>query len=309
MIHVHFHLILLSFLLGVAILKALNLRVTLSEHNLEFARETLTLNYAAADSKISAFRDLFSISKVDVPMSAPTHYYNNQMNFLNSAAAKTNLDAIGDVSGHIINTRIKQSFAYSNVIASIASRTLDIVQYQLRKIHKPNNRVLYFPIDFYSNYICDLDEVFFDSVERKFIQEVSGALKRFKDVENSTTATYFLHNSKIKSLKLNFISWNELVLRSLNCLLLASPSINNEGRKISREVIKDKEVLEIIKDKFSATINNSEISTDVFVDFSDYLKQNSWSKGISNIYKVFFYSTPTHQSFQRENSMISLFVQ
>ncbi|CAH7689354.1 expressed protein [Phakopsora pachyrhizi] len=81
-----------------------------------------------------------------------------------------------------------------------------------------------------------------------------------------------------------FFSWVDITFRSLDCLLLASPDIDGEGLKIVQEILKDKEVLEMIEHQFSITILNRQFWRDIYINFDEYLKGNSWSKGITNIF-------------------------
>ncbi|CAH7682132.1 expressed protein [Phakopsora pachyrhizi] len=121
-------------------------------------------------------------------------------------------------------------------------------------------------------------------MKRNFIAEFSDTLRSLDRTKKWRGRPYFMKFESHDRLERKFFSYRELALRSLSCLLIASPNIDDEGKKIVQEVLKDQEVLEIIKLQFSSISANYEFETNLFLDFKDYLTHNSWSKGISNIF-------------------------
>ncbi|CAH7685576.1 hypothetical protein PPACK8108_LOCUS20130 [Phakopsora pachyrhizi] len=168
--------------------------------------------------------------------------------------------------------------------ASLASSALEIVQDRLRALNKPNKRVSYYLEERHSEDLHNFDDIFFDFKRRKFIVDFFDTLKSLDKVEEWGGRPYFFSSESHDQLNRNYYSLRELALRPLSCLLIASNDIGDEGKRIVQEILKDKEVIEIIKRQFLTISVNPQFQMEIFLNFKDYLINNSWSKGIANIF-------------------------
>ncbi|CAH7688204.1 expressed protein [Phakopsora pachyrhizi] len=283
------YLLLLSFMSHFAIRRASFLRhpwakkdvndlaiKTLAENY--FAIKTLAVHDTVSDRRIQSFNDLISISKGEKPKSIP-------MSQLYRPTVGIGPYAPGKLTGPLVSiAHSREGVAYVALTASLASSALEIVQDQLRVLHKPNNRVSYYPEVVHSENLHNLDDIFFDFKKRKFVVDFSETLKSLDNVEEWEGKPYFFESYEYDQLNRNYFSLRELALRPLSCLLIASPDIGDVGKKIAREILKDKEVLEIIKLQFSTVSVNHQFALEICLDFKDYIKQNRLSKGIANIF-------------------------
>ncbi|CAH7685613.1 hypothetical protein PPACK8108_LOCUS20173 [Phakopsora pachyrhizi] len=171
----------------------------------------------------------------------------------------------------------KEEVSYVALTASLASSALEIVQDQLRLLNKPNKHYNHVA-ERDSENTYNFDDVFFDFKKRKFITDFSDTLKSLDNAEKFNEKPYFFKYYSYDNLDRNYYFFRELALRPLSCLLVASPNIGNEGKKIAQEILKDKEVLKIIKLQFSTMLVNPQFEKEIYLDFKDYLMHNSWSK-------------------------------
>ncbi|CAH7688203.1 expressed protein [Phakopsora pachyrhizi] len=285
----HLYLLLLSFTFHFAFRRASFLRLpwakkdvndlamkTLAENDL--AIKTLAVHDTVSDPRIQSFNDLISISKGEKPKSIP-------MNESNRPTVGIGPHAPGKLTGPLVPiAHNREGVAYVALTASLASSALEIVQDQLRVLHKPNNRVSYYLEVVHSENLHNLDDIFFDFKKRKFVVDFSETLKSLDNVEKWYNRHYFFRFESYDQLDRNYFSFREVALRPLSCLLIASPDIGDEGKKIAQEILKDKEVLEMIKLQFSTILVNPEFKEKIYLNFRDYLKHNRWSKGFSNIF-------------------------
>ncbi|KAI8449547.1 hypothetical protein BY996DRAFT_6604155 [Phakopsora pachyrhizi] len=175
----------------------------------------------------------------------------------------------------------KRVVDYSEMTSSIATKSLELVQNHLRKIKKPKFQVFHQPEHIAEN----LDEVYFLNMQNSFISEFRDTVKSFERAKSLRKVPYDITKFGYNELNGNkFFSMEELALRSLDYLSQASSEINGVGKTIVREVLKDKEVLEIIKSRFTNVFMHPKLGTDLYVDFEDFVKHNEWTKGISNIF-------------------------
>ncbi|CAH7685039.1 expressed protein [Phakopsora pachyrhizi] len=277
----YFYIFLLSFVLNPDTRKAsFLLRSSTKKEMDKLALEALAVHDTIADPQLSSFNDLISISKVEKPESIDIYE--------NYKPAVGNNFASNKCSGPIVTTKDHERIAYSTLTASLANSALEIVQYKLRALNKPNERLSYFLKEWHLENINRLDETPFHIKERNFIFDFSSTLKSLDKAENWSRKPYFIKFESCDRLERKFFSYRELALRSLSCLLIASPDIDDVGKKIVKEVLKDQEVLEIIKLQFSTILMNSEFDKDIYLNFKDFLMHNNWSKGFANIFDVIY---------------------
>ncbi|CAH7668499.1 hypothetical protein PPACK8108_LOCUS3011 [Phakopsora pachyrhizi] len=184
----------------------------------------------------------------------------------------------------IVFTKNNEKVAYSTLTATLATSALDMIKYKLRGLHNPNERLASFLKEWPSENIHRLNGTPFDEIKKDFIDKFSDTLRSLDRTQEWRGKSYFVKFESHDRMERKYFSYRELALRPLSCLLIASPHIDDEGRKIVQEVLKDKEVLEIIKLQFSSITANHEFERDLYLDFKDYLMHNSWSKGIANIF-------------------------
>ncbi|CAH7688199.1 expressed protein [Phakopsora pachyrhizi] len=249
---------------------------TLAENDL--AIKTLAVYDTVADPRIQSFNDLISISWGESLESIT-------MNKCYRPAVGIGSHAPGKLTGPRVSiASSKERVAYVALTASLASSALEIVQDALRALNKPNNRVSYYLEEGHSKNLHNLDDIFFDFKKRKFIVDFADTLKSLDNVREWELRPYFYRYQSYDRLDRNYFSFRELALRPLSCLLIASPDIGDEGKRIAQEILKDKEVLEIIKLQFSTILVNPQFQMEICLNFKDYLMHNSWSKGIANIF-------------------------
>ncbi|CAH7681793.1 expressed protein [Phakopsora pachyrhizi] len=246
-----------------------------SKDYIESARETLALHDSISDPRVKAFGDLFSISKVDATESKELYSQN---------ASENKCRAISRNLAPRMISKNEFLISGSRGTASIAKQALGIVQNYLRRIQKPNNQLLYFPEDFKSSNTFGMDEAFLESMKAQFIDDFCNIFKILYKIKEPKENNYEIYGIKYNEAEEEYYTWAELSLRALNCLLLASPKINGEGKKIVQEILKDDEVLEIIKHQFSITVTKDDFNKELHIDFEHYLKQNSWSQGIAEVF-------------------------
>ncbi|CAH7672974.1 expressed protein [Phakopsora pachyrhizi] len=241
----------------------------------ESARGALALHDSISDPRIKAFGDLFSISKVDATESKELYSPNVLENKFRAISR--------NLAPRMIS---KNEFLISGSrgTALIAKQALGIIQNHLRRIQKPNNQLLYFPEDFKSSNTFGMDEAFLKSIKAQFIDDYCNIFKILYKIKEPKESNYGIYRIKYNEAEEEYYTWAELSLRALNCLLLASPKINGEGKKIVQEILKDDEVLEIIKHQFSITVTKDVFNKELHIDFEHYLKQNSWSQGIAEVF-------------------------
>ncbi|CAH7683405.1 expressed protein [Phakopsora pachyrhizi] len=199
--------------------------------------------------------------------------------------AKETLALHDTVSGPIIKSEYQnKEVAYSKLTASIATKAIDLVKNHLRRLKYQKLRVHFAPKDVPNNF----DDIFFEWMEKSFINEFRDTLKSFESSKSLTQTPLYITNFGYYDLNgKNIFSFEELTLRSLDYLLQASSRIDGEGERIVQEVLKDKKVLEIIKSQFTKNFMNPQLGKSLFINIEDYLKNNSWTKGFSNIFDDF----------------------
>ncbi|CAH7689184.1 expressed protein [Phakopsora pachyrhizi] len=278
-----------------------------SKDYLESARETLALHDSISDPKFKAFGDLFSISRVDATESIEV--YSQQ-------ASDIQCRAISSKLAPRINSKNELLISGSRGTASIARGAIEIVQHHLRKIQKPRNQLLYFPEGFGSKNTFGMDEAFLESMKKQFIDEFCKNFKILHKAKELKQTNYKIYKIKFNQDENEYYTWAELSLRALNCLLLSSPKINGEGRKVVQEILKDEEVLEIIKHQFSITVTKDNFYKELHINFEHYLKQNSWSHGIAEIFDelpkkdqfdIFSHSINSFFEFRDYKTLFTLF--
>ncbi|CAH7674484.1 expressed protein [Phakopsora pachyrhizi] len=246
-----------------------------SKDYVESAREALALHDSISDPRVKAFGDLFSISKVDATESKELYSQN---------ASENKCRAISINLAPRMISKNEFQISGSRGTASIAKQALGIIQNHLRRIQKPNNQLLYFPEDFKSSNTFGMDEAFLKSIKAQFIDDFCNIFKILYKIKEPKENNYGIYGIKYNEAEEEYYTWAELSLRALNCLLLASPKINGEGKKIVQEILKDDEVLEIIKHRFSITVTKDVFNKELYIDFEHYLKQNSWSQGFAEVF-------------------------
>ncbi|CAH7683455.1 expressed protein, partial [Phakopsora pachyrhizi] len=265
-----------------------NLEKTLAENDL--AIKTLAVHDTVADPRIQSFNDLISISKGEK---------------LDSITMNENYrPGIGPYApDKLLGPRVsiahkKEEVSYVALTASLASSALEIVQDQLRLLNKPNKHYNHVA-ERDSENTYNFDDVFFDFKKRKFITDFSDTLKSLDNAEKLYEKPYFFRYCSYDNLDRNYYFFRELALRPLSCLLVASPNIGNEGKKIAQEILKDKEVLKIIKLQFSKMLVNPQFEKEIYLDFKDYLIHNRWSKELSvkDQYDIFSSSLENYVKF------------
>ncbi|CAH7688201.1 expressed protein [Phakopsora pachyrhizi] len=240
----------------------------------DLAIKTLAVHDTVSDPRIQSFNDLISISKGEKPVSIPMNECN-----------RPTVGIGGKLTGPLVSiAHNREGVAYVALTASLASSALEIVQDQLRVLQKPNERASIYEEERHAENIYSFDDVFFDFKKRKFVVDFSETLKSLDNVGKWDGKPYFFDSFEHHQLDRNYFSFRELALRPLSCLLIASPDIGDVGKKIAREILKDNEVLEIIKLQFSTVSLNHQFEMEICLDFKDYVKHNRWSKGIAHIF-------------------------
>ncbi|CAH7674216.1 expressed protein [Phakopsora pachyrhizi] len=233
--------------------------------DLELAKETLALHDTVSDVKIESFDILHSISRIN-----------------SDADKKVKSGIVYKPKGPIIKSEYQnKEVAYSELTATIATKAIDLVKNHLRRLKYQKLRVHFAPKDVPNNF----DDFFFEWMEKSFIDEFRDTLKSFESSKSLTKTPLYITNFGYYDLNgKNIFSFEELTLRSLDYLLQASSRIDGEGERIVQEVLKDKKVLEIIKSQFTKNFMNPQLGKSLFINIEDYLKNNSWTKGFSNIF-------------------------
>ncbi|CAH7671828.1 hypothetical protein PPACK8108_LOCUS6657 [Phakopsora pachyrhizi] len=221
------------------------------------------------EPRVKAFSNLFSISKVDTTESVEVYSKN---------ASENNCKAITSKLAPRLNSKNELLISGSRGVASIAKQAIGIILNQSR------NQLIYFPKDFDSSNTVGKDEALLDSMKAQFIEEFCNIFKILYKTKEPKENNYEIYGIKYNEANDEYYTWTELSLRALNCLLLASPKINGEGKKIVQEILKDEEVLEIIKHQFSITVTKDDFYKELHIDFEHNLKQNRWNQGIADIF-------------------------
>ncbi|CAH7683404.1 expressed protein [Phakopsora pachyrhizi] len=233
----------------------------------ESAKEIPALHDAVLDAKIASFDILHSISRIN----SDTNIKASSVNVYKPKGPMIKLE----------NQR--KEVAYSELAASIAIKAIDLVKNYLRRVKYQKLRVHFAPEDVANN----LDDIFFEWMENSFIDEFHSTLKSFENAKSSSKQTFCITDFGYCDLNGEKIySFEELILRSLDYLLQASSSTGGEGKRIVQKVLKDSEVLKIIKSQFEKSFMNQQLEKSLFIDMEDYLKHNDWTKGFANIYDV-----------------------
>ncbi|KAI8455949.1 hypothetical protein BY996DRAFT_7000862, partial [Phakopsora pachyrhizi] len=185
-------------------------------------------------------------------------------------------EALADVTP-IVKSASGEDISYSMALASIAEEILMMLNPSLLSNLKPLEQVSNSPE---IRRVPYGDSFFMKEFASRYCNILKSLDKAVypKGIANSEFPSVFDQNA------INIYTWREVTLRALNCLLVVSTTANGTGNKVFKEILKDEDVLEIIKQHFSISYDmKTEMDKEFHRTFANFLKYNDRNRGISKI--------------------------